>query len=602
MRRASQLEGHRLRGFVAWVFVILALSGCPQQSEPPTRGGPDMQQRLDMPADLPVDMPTISEDMRLPDRDMMVAPDMAADMPRDASARVMTLALDVDDDALWPAPRQGREHVFMLSESRAGEFEGVIQWPAGRHRVRLELGGQVWFPTSDRTTGLARQDDALVAGEATAPERARIFSPAGEEVTVRVSLERRQWSVVLPDAPAEVHPWDAPDRTTAGIQKTFDDTIYALNTGAGPADEAAIALMHTLREAGAGPVPVETRADGGVSLFVGPCPAGEPPVEVRGTFTGWQASDATRFAEIVPGLCGRYIAHGPREQYKLVFNGGAAWFTDLSNRHIAWDGQNTGGVGAFNSVVSTATTPDPAGRMVWLRGVASAQLGNSRDVYVWLPPQYDQQPTTRFPTMYLHDGNESISRSQLHEVFAAQAADRNDPVVGVFIHLPTQDVRIAEYTMATADARGDLYAAFVTDTLVPLIDGRFRTRADRAARGLAGASLGGLISYHIASGAPQVFEYAAGMSSSFWWEDRWMIQRIDALGCQGLTYYLDSGNGGASQDGAPDTRLMRDTLDRLGCPYTHVEEDGATHDWFFWKGRFPGVLDAFRAVHSRPAP
>ena len=419
---------------------------------------------------------------------------------------------------------------------------------------------------------------------------------------MRVSLAARQWSVVLPEPAEEAPAWDAPARSTEGVQRAFDDAIFRLNTGAASGDEAAIALMHTLRESGAGPVPVEVREDGGISLFVGPCPEGEPPIEVRGTFTGWQPDDAARFAEISAGLCGRYIEHGPREQYKLVFNGGAAWFTDLSNRHIAWDGLNPNGVGEFNSVVTTATAPDAAGRMVWLRGVESPQLGNARDVYVWLPPQYDAQPAGRFPTLYLHDGNESIVRSQLHEVLASHASDQGEPVIGVFIHLPTQDVRIAEYTMATADARGDQYAAFVTETLVPRIDARFRTRADRAARGLAGASLGGLISYHIATRAPQVFEYAAGMSSSFWWEDRWMIQRVDTLGCQGLTYYLDSGNGGASQDGAPDTRLMRDTLDRLGCPYTHVEEDGATHDWSFWKGRFPGVLSAFKAVYSRQVP
>ena len=173
MRRAHQ-PGHRLGGFVAWVFVILSLAGCPQQAEPPAPSpGADMRQRVDMPADMPV----ISQDMRLPDRDMVVMPDMAADMPRDASARVMTLALDADDDALWPAPRQAREHVFMLSEVRSGEFEGVIQWPAGRHRPRLELGGEVWFPTSDgKTTGLARIDDALVQGDATSSARADLLA------------------------------------------------------------------------------------------------------------------------------------------------------------------------------------------------------------------------------------------------------------------------------------------------------------------------------------------------------------------------------------------------------------------------------------------
>jgi S-formylglutathione hydrolase FrmB len=97
-----------------------------------------------------------------------------------------------------------------------------------------------------------------------------------------------------------------------------------------------------------------------------------------------------------------------------------------------------------------------------------------------------------------------------------------------------------------------------------------------------------------------VFEYVAGMSSSFWWGDGMMMGVIRMGGCQDITYYLDSGAAGASQDGAPNTRLMRDALVELGCPHTHVEQPEGTHDWSFWRQRFPNVLNAFEAVYTQP--
>ena len=72
-----------------------------------------------------------------------------------------------------------------------------------------------------------------------------------------------------------------------------------------------------------------------------------------------------------------------------------------------------------------------------------------------------------------------------------------------------------------------------------------------------------------------------------------MVDELRRLGCQDLSYYLDSGAPG---DGVEGTRAMRDALVDLGCTHTHVEEPDASHDWFFWKRRFPGLLDAFHTV------
>ncbi len=44
------------------------------------------------------------------------------------------------------------------------------------------------------------------------------------------------------------------------------------------------------------------------------------------------------------------------------------------------------------------------GRLVYWTDVASAFLGPTRHVEVWLPPGYDDAPTMRYPVLYMHDG------------------------------------------------------------------------------------------------------------------------------------------------------------------------------------------------------
>ena len=44
------------------------------------------------------------------------------------------------------------------------------------------------------------------------------------------------------------------------------------------------------------------------------------------------------------------------------------------------------------------------GRLVYWTDVRSAYLGPTRHVEIWLPPGYDDAPATRYPVLYMHDG------------------------------------------------------------------------------------------------------------------------------------------------------------------------------------------------------
>ncbi len=169
----------------------------------------------------------------------------------------------------------------------------------------------------------------------------------------------------------------------------------------------------------------------------------------------------------------------------------------------------------------------------------SAYLPDDRDISIWLPPSYGAEPERRFPVLYLHDGQNLFDPHTSYvpgRTWRAHAtADRLArerlirPLILVGVN-NTGHRRMAEYT-PTRDSRhgggqGPLYARLLVDELKPLIDRELRTLPGPADTGLAGSSLGGLISLAIGLDYPQVFGRLGVLSPSVWWNRRDILTRI----------------------------------------------------------------------------
>lgn len=311
---------------------------------------------------------------------------------------------------------------------------------------------------------------------------------------------------------------------------------------------------------------------------------GAEAVSVAGSFNSWQpgAEPLQSFADTDLHYLVRQLAPAGQE-YKLVTVGGT-WLEDPLNPHVTWDGIAVAGPGAFNAVVPHwgAGSTD---RMERLR-VTSPKLGNTRDVFIYLPEGYDQDSCTRYPVLVVNDGNESITRSHFDQVarttFAAAAAK---PAILVFVALASQTDRMSEYSCDTADL-GDEYTDFLCDTLLPLVDQRYRTEATPASRGIIGASLGGLIAYAALWWRNDCFRRAGAQSGSFWYKTDMMINRVKTAGPVTLTHaYLDNGT-----DNLDATHAMRDALKTAGHPVYHWENLAQDHTWDAWQDRFDEAL------------
>jgi glucoamylase len=313
-------------------------------------------------------------------------------------------------------------------------------------------------------------------------------------------------------------------------------------------------------------------------------------VEVVGDFDGWIPSGLV--LRDAPGAAGvKYIRlkfpAAARLEYKLVADG--EWILDPLNPN-----RNNNGVGGFNSYFTGADYRPPAfstgrdelrGRLERL----SVPGDEKRKVQVYLPPGYSES-SARYPVLYMQDGSQFIELGR-----AAETADRMitegkvEPFVIVFVD-PID--RMKEYW---AD---DRLADWMAQTLVPLVDSRYRTRAERDARALSGASLGGAISVWTALRHPETFARVAGHSTAFQIDEERVLATLSGLGEEArrknpLRFYLDAGR--YEPVILHPTRRANLILRARGYPVTYREAP-VGHNYTAWRDR---LADAYTALWAK---
>jgi predicted alpha/beta superfamily hydrolase len=233
---------------------------------------------------------------------------------------------------------------------------------------------------------------------------------------------------------------------------------------------------------------------------------------------------------------------------------------------------------------------------------ASRFLRNKRDLIVYLPPGYDQQPSRRFPVLYLHDGQNLFDGSTSFipgmDWHVGQTADqgiyeaRVEPLVIVGIYNAGKQ-RLGEYTPTRmprlGGGRANRYAKFLLEEVQPFVRRSYRVLDGPQNTGIGGSSLGGLVSLYLGLKMPQVFGRIAALSASVWWNER-VILRFAAAAPTRPTprIWLDAGTreGGRTLE---DVERFRDVLLgkgwQLGRDLHYQRVEGAEHNEAAWAQR-----------------
>jgi predicted alpha/beta superfamily hydrolase len=174
---------------------------------------------------------------------------------------------------------------------------------------------------------------------------------------------------------------------------------------------------------------------------------------------------------------------------------------------------------------AASAVPDPADlhpRLRLHRGFESSYLPDNRDLIVYLPPDYDLDPTRSYPVLYMHDGQNLFWRMR-EQADAAIREGVVEPLIIVGIY-NTGDRRLAEYTperdwqMGGGEAAS--YGLLLTRELMPWIARRYRVRTERENTGLGGSSLGGLVTLYLGLRHAEYFGRLAVLSPSVWWNHK----------------------------------------------------------------------------------
>ncbi|MBM7112464.1 alpha/beta hydrolase [Archangium primigenium] len=236
----------------------------------------------------------------------------------------------------------------------------------------------------------------------------------------------------------------------------------------------------------------------------------------------------------------------------------------------------------------------------------------ARRLIVWLPPGYDTPgDTRRYPVLYMHDGQNlmdaltAFARVEWNVDETAEAlvrAGRVEPVIIVGIYNTGMD-RLPEYTHTATEkypdaGRADLYGDFLVNELKPFIDRAYRTRPEGACTGLAGSSLGGLVSLYLGMKYPDTFTRLGVISPSVWWDERDILGRVAALsGPLPLRIWVDMGTQEGDHEEAEtveDAARLHQALLEKGWPEDDVRYtvyEGAEHTEAAWSARFAEVLE-----------
>lgn len=269
-------------------------------------------------------------------------------------------------------------------------------------------------------------------------------------------------------------------------------------------------------------------------------------------------------------------------------------------------------VGSWRDLGPVVPQPDTLTGNIKYHDVVGSSVGlKDRKLIVWLPPGYDIQTTRHYPVLYMHDGQNLMNAKT---AFAnvewgvdetAQSlveAGQMEPIIIVGVY--NTDDRIPEYTpVSTAQYGGgkaEDYGRLLVEVVKPLIDSTYRTKPEAEFTGVAGSSLGGLVSMYFGLTRSNTFTRLGVVSPSVWWADRDIVTRVNSLSSKlPLRIWVDIGTNeenseSASQETVNDTRLLRDALIAegwvTGTDLQYLEVQGARHNEAAWAARTEQIL------------
>lgn len=221
---------------------------------------------------------------------------------------------------------------------------------------------------------------------------------------------------------------------------------------------------------------------------------------------------------------------------------------------------------------------------------ASPSTGTQRRAFVYTPPGYEKNSSTRYPVLYLQHGwgeDETAWSNQGHANLILDnliAAGKARPFLIVMTYGMTNEVRPGG--LASFDIKP--FQTVLLNELIPYVDGHYRTRADQKHRAMAGLSMGGFETKLIALKNLDRFAYIGLLSGG-------TVSPEDVNTTPGyrdkvkLTFVsfgsreLEGGRAGPPGGPKVDPRANAEALKAAGVPSAFYVSPGTGHEFLSWR-------------------
>lgn len=228
------------------------------------------------------------------------------------------------------------------------------------------------------------------------------------------------------------------------------------------------------------------------------------------------------------------------------------------------------------------------------------QLDRHRRIWIYLPPDY-QTSGKDYPVLYMHDGQNLFDRATSYsgEWEVDESLDRLfllgyqvPVVVGVDNGGAHRTDEMMPWTNSKyGGGQAEAYLSFIVETLKPFIDENYRTLPGREYTGIAGSSLGGLVSLYAALKYQEVFSKCGSISPAYWVVTDSLDLYMDQIRkSESIRFYQSMGDG----EGDEYISHMYAVEEKLkGLGFSDVATKvivGGEHSEFWWQQDFENVF------------
>ncbi len=236
-------------------------------------------------------------------------------------------------------------------------------------------------------------------------------------------------------------------------------------------------------------------------------------------------------------------------------------------------------------------------------------LGEKADVEIFLPKDYHDNDSVRYPVLYFYDGDNLFDHiiGGGSEWEVDEWINRVDSTGGpscIVVGIESGNNRSAEYKPYPSDqvkedgeVFGKTHAKWYATGLKDWVDTNYRTKPEPRYTGIGGCSLGGLLAHYSLMSFPDVYGLGVIFSPSLWVDEAQSLDLVDDHpDLSSLRIFLNSGE--LETPIVESSERLRDRLLAAGLPVEQMYfdvEPGEGHWHATWekgfKKAYPWIIE-----------